>query len=160
MAWSCRTSPNKAIGAYRTQKCILVRFLGPETNLPCVPKRLPKASFVSPQEEELDLDRETIFTNGFETLEYRYGFPIDIGWRLGGSAMPQFHKLENCSVWDNAFFALKGQIQRTMECVLTDGVITPNSPKQSYRSLQNSKMYPILVFRPLGQICHVSLKGF
>jgi hypothetical protein len=74
--------------------------------------------------------------------------------------MPRFHKLENCSVSDNAFFALKGQIQRTMERGPTDGMITPNSPKQSYKSLRNSKMYPRLGFRPLGQICHVSLKGF
>jgi hypothetical protein len=40
------------------------------TNLPCVPKRLSEASSVSPQEEDHDPDRETIFTNGFSTLEY------------------------------------------------------------------------------------------
>jgi hypothetical protein len=74
--------------------------------------------------------------------------------------MPRFHKLENCSVRDNAFLALKGQIRRTMERRPMDGVITPASPKQSYRILQNSKMYPRLIFRPPGQINHVSLKGF
>ena len=74
--------------------------------------------------------------------------------------MPQFQKLEKCLVRDNAFFALKGQIWRTMERGPVDGVITPASPKQSYRILQNPKMYPGLVFRPPRQICHVSLKGF
>ena len=72
--------------------------------------------------------------------------------------MPQFHKLENCLVRDNAFFALEGQIQSTMEHVLMDGVIMSSSPKHIY--LQNSKKYPGLVFRPPGKICHVSLKGF
>jgi hypothetical protein len=62
--------------------------------------------------------------------------------------MPQFHKLENCSVRDNAFFALKRQIWRTMECGPTDGVIMMASPKQSYNILWNSKMYLRLVFRP------------
>ena len=40
------------------------------------------------------------------------------------------------------------------------GMIKLASPKQSYMSLQNSQMYPRLVFRPPRQICHVSLKGF
>ena len=74
--------------------------------------------------------------------------------------MPQFHKLENCLLRNNAFFALKGQIWRTMELGPMDGVITLASHKQSYRSLRNLKMYPGLVFRPPGQICYVSLKGF
>ena len=56
--------------------------------------------------------------------------------------MPLFHKLEKWSVRDNAFFALKGQIQRTMESGPKDGVITSALPKQSYRILPNSKMYP------------------
>ena len=74
--------------------------------------------------------------------------------------MLQFHKLEKCQVRDNAFFALKGQIWRTIECGPMDGMITPVSPKQSYMSLGNSKMYLGLVFRSPGQIHHVSLKGF
>jgi hypothetical protein len=42
-------------------------FLAPGTNLPCVPKRLPEASFISPQEEDRDLDQENVFTNIFVT---------------------------------------------------------------------------------------------
>ena len=47
-----------------------------------------------------------------------------------------------------------------MECGPMDVVITSASPKQSYRSLRNSKMYHGKDFRPPGQIRHVSLKGF
>ena len=112
-------------------------FQAPGKNLPCVPKRLPKASFISPQEEDRDPDQETIFTNVFGTSKYRQGFPINVSWRLRCYAMPRFYKLENCSVRDNVFFILKGQIQRTMERGPTDGLITSTSPKQSYRSLQN-----------------------
>ena len=41
-----------------------------ETNPPCVPKRLSEVSFVLPQEEDCDPNRETVFTIGFETSEY------------------------------------------------------------------------------------------
>ena len=116
--------------------------------------------FVSPQEEDHDPDRGNNFTNGFGTLEYSWWCPTDIGWRLVGYVMPRFHKLENYLVGDNAFFALKGQIQRTMECGPKDGMIMLASPIKIYNRLQNSKMYPGYVFRPPGQIHRVSLKGF
>ena len=47
-----------------------IGFYALETNPPCVPKRLPEASFVSPQEEDRDPNRETVFTNGFGTSKY------------------------------------------------------------------------------------------
>ena len=45
-------------------------FLAPGTNPPCVPKRILEATFISPQEDDHDRDRETIFINIFVTLEY------------------------------------------------------------------------------------------
>lgn len=54
--------------------------------------------------------------------------------------MAQFHKLGNCSVRDNAFFTLKGQIWKTMDHRSVDGMLMLPSPKQYCRSLQNSNM--------------------
>jgi len=84
---------------------------------------IPEVRFISPQEDDHDLDQETIFTNGFMTLENSYGFPADVNWRLEGCVMPRFHKLENCLMRDNAFFALKGQVQRAMDHGPLDGMI-------------------------------------
>ena len=59
--------------------------------------------------------------------------------------MPRFHKLEKWSVRDNAFFAFKGQIQRTMECGPKDGVIRYTSigwerPREMYLGYSGSKI--------------------
>ena len=74
--------------------------------------------------------------------------------------MPRLRKQGNCSVRNNVFFALKGQVWRTMDHVLVDRVLMSASPKRNCKRLKNSTMILGLVFRPLGQIHHVSLKGF
>jgi hypothetical protein len=37
--------------------------------------------------------------------------------------MELFHKLENYVGWDNALFALRGQVLKTMDCSPIDGMI-------------------------------------
>ena len=51
--------------------------------------------------------------------------------------MPQFLKLGNCSMRDNALFALKGQGWRTMDDGPADDVIMLDSPKITFWRLWN-----------------------